>query len=743
MKTNLKLTLSKAWRRCLAIGLIGLAAQPVVAAHQEVWRTVLDYDAGETDVTRFIGEMSNGDFILAGRTSSGATGDILLYRMRADGSLAWTKTLNNDRSDDAVDLVTDPSTGDTYICGSTSVLTPLTPSPQYRTNWYVMKISGADGAAMWGTPYTYDGGFTENESATCIALAMEGGVPKVIVGGSRHATPSVGGRLVKLNGTTGALEQQYDGPVSYFGVATDASGNVFACGRTNHATLNEARVQKFNSALSLQWDKTNGGSGTTNSWTYIDVDPVSGDAIVSGLIINASGNNDIGVARFGTATGTQAWLNLYNGDLTTGNNDSGTGVRVSGDSAYVSGTMRQTGTGADWFLARVVLNGGATSWQKTFSGGTANSGEQVGNFRVKGTKLYVAGHMTPVANRIPVLLELNIADGSTADRTDVTGRPDFLSVPGNKSIIVTSNNDIIFAGDSGNPTGAGVVTRYGPTSPAATAIVSSLNIAGTSPTNQTTVNWTLTFDIAVTGVTASHFTLGGTSTGAAVGTPSTGNGGLTWTVPVTTGTDGTLLLRLDNDTGLSSDVSTTLPFVGETYTVDKTPPDTTISAFPSNPSPFPTASFSFTGSDSGSGLASFQVQLDGAGFASSSSPANYTALANGSHTFQVRAVDAAGNMDPTPASYAWIVDTTPPQILSINRQNPSGQGISATSVTFRVTYSKPVTLNAPATARFAVVPVGGSSITGTVTGVSGSGVTRDVTVSITGGTGEFRLRAVD
>lgn len=273
--------------------------------------------------------------------------------------------------------------------------------------------------------------------------------------------------------------------------------------------------------------------------------------------------------------------------------------------------------------------------------------------------------------------------------------------------------------------------------------VSSLSRANGTPTNSGTVNWTLTFGSAVTGVTASHFTLGGTSTGAAVGTPSTGNGGLTWTVPVTTGTDGTLLLRLDNDTGLSSDVSTTLPFVGETYTVDKTPPDTTIAAFPSNPSPFSTASFSFTGSDSGSGLASFQVQLDGAGFASGSSPANYTALANGSHTFQVRAVDAAGNMDPTPASYAWIVDTTPPQILSINRQNPSGQGISATGVTFRVTYSKPVTLNAPATARFAVVPVGGSSITGTVTGVSGSGVTRDVTVSITGGTGEFRLRAVD
>src|SRR5207342_2826175 len=36
------------------------------------------------------------------------------------------------------------------------------------------------------------------------------------------------------------------------------------------------------------------------------------------------------------------------------------------------------------------------------------------------------------------------------------------------------------------------------------------------------------------------------------------------------------------------------------------------------------------------------------------------ALGAGSHSFDVRATDSAGNTDPTPASYTWTVDLTAP-----------------------------------------------------------------------------------
>jgi hypothetical protein len=58
---------------------------------------------------------------------------------------------------------------------------------------------------------------------------------------------------------------------------------------------------------------------------------------------------------------------------------------------------------------------------------------------------------------------------------------------------------------------------------------------------------------------------------------------------------------------------------------------------------------------------SYECKLDAAVFSACplGGPEEYTGLADGSHTFQVRGVNASGP-DPTAASYTWTVDTTPP-----------------------------------------------------------------------------------
>ncbi|HEV8688024.1 MAG TPA: hypothetical protein VGQ84_12170, partial [Gaiellaceae bacterium] len=112
------------------------------------------------------------------------------------------------------------------------------------------------------------------------------------------------------------------------------------------------------------------------------------------------------------------------------------------------------------------------------------------------------------------------------------------------------------------------------------------------------------------------------------------------------------------------------------WTIDATPPDTTITVAPSGTVTSSDASFEFTSSEAGS---SFRCALDGAAFAACTSPAGYLGLADGTHTFEVRAVDAVGNIDATPARASWTIDTTPPETTILS--GPTGL-VSSNAATF-------------------------------------------------------------
>jgi hypothetical protein len=118
--------------------------------------------------------------------------------------------------------------------------------------------------------------------------------------------------------------------------------------------------------------------------------------------------------------------------------------------------------------------------------------------------------------------------------------------------------------------------------------------------------------------------------------------------------------------------------VSYAWTIDATPPDTSIG--PSKPAALTVATgatFDFSSNEPGS---TFACKLDAGSFAACTTPKTYSALADGSHTFQVQATDTAANTDPTPASYTWTIDTTPP-VTSIGPTTPAGH-TPATSATF-------------------------------------------------------------
>ncbi|WNG51543.1 hypothetical protein F0U60_50985 [Archangium minus] len=104
-----------------------------------------------------------------------------------------------------------------------------------------------------------------------------------------------------------------------------------------------------------------------------------------------------------------------------------------------------------------------------------------------------------------------------------------------------------------------------------------------------------------------------------------------------------------------------------TFTVDTRPPDTNIVSGPSGFTQERDATFEFSSDEQN---VTYECSLDNAEFTPCPSPITFINLAEGPHTLRVRARDAAGNVDDTPASRSFRVTTADLALL--------GSGCSAT-----------------------------------------------------------------
>ena len=128
---------------------------------------------------------------------------------------------------------------------------------------------------------------------------------------------------------------------------------------------------------------------------------------------------------------------------------------------------------------------------------------------------------------------------------------------------------------------------------------------------------------------------------------------------------------------------------GGTVTIritDNDLPDTTIYSGPTGTTTDTGARINFSGTDN-IGVVSYEGRLDGAAFAPVTSPVVLTGLAPGPHTYDVRAVDAAGNVDASPAGLSWTVvavdNTAPtltlPQDFTVEATSPAGALVTYTA----------------------------------------------------------------
>ena len=228
------------------------------------------------------------------------------------------------------------------------------------------------------------------------------------------------------------------------------------------------------------------------------------------------------------------------------------------------------------------------------------------------------------------------------------------------------------------------------TTNAATLTVNSAPTISTQPSNQTVnAGQSVSFSAAASGSPTPTVQWQVSADNGATWSDLSGETATTFTFTAQSGDNGKQYRAIfTNACGTATTNAATLT-VNTLPPPDTTAPDTTIDSQPANPSNSSNASFTFSGTDNVTPAASltFECSLDSAAFAACTSPQNYSGLGDGSHTFQVRAKDAAGNIDATPASYTWTINTAPPPDTTapdtaINSQPANPSNSSSASFTF-------------------------------------------------------------
>jgi hypothetical protein len=222
--------------------------------------------------------------------------------------------------------------------------------------------------------------------------------------------------------------------------------------------------------------------------------------------------------------------------------------------------------------------------------------------------------------------------------------------------------------------------------------VRQTDTAGQLGTSAGTISWTIDDtapdDITITGTPSSPTNLQSatlTMHGLASGTTFDCNiDGAGWQVPcpanpkALTGLaagDHTFAGRqVRNDTHVAGGVATVV------WTVDLTPPATpVIGTQPGTLTKQTAATFGFSGEPG----ATFVCSVDGGGYSACPNPFTIPGpLADGVHTFAVKAVDVAGNLSASAATYSWTVDTTAPAAPVVTQAPPALTNQNTSTIAF-------------------------------------------------------------
>ena len=470
------------------------------------------------------------------------------------------------------------------------------------------------------------------------------------------------------------------------GVAIQADGKIVTAGTTGLQGGGNFGVARFNANGSLDTSFSGDGLITTDFGPASAAEAVAiqsdGDIVVAGAVYNGDPSWDFAIAVYNS-----------NGSLDTGFSSNGLraidfdgsydwarGVAIQADDKIVVGGDANIGGDTDFAVVRLSTSG---SLDSTFSSdGKATTGfgdfEHVNDVAIQTDGKIVAAGYGPVGSNTDFLLARYNTNGSPDFGFNIDGK---LSTPfggGDVAygVALQADGKIVAAGSSydfdtedrdfalaryttsGFPDSSfdsdGKLTTsvYGDSAAADVAIQANGRIVaagfGTAFGEQNfavarfTSTGSLDTSFSLIGVANTNMAFDRDDHGEAVAIQANGK------IVVAGGRPGFGLARY--------------------HAVTDNPPNTVIDSGPSGTTSDSTPTFTFHSTESGSTL---QCSVDTGSFQACTSPRTTSPLADGSHTFRVRAIDSAVQTDSTPATRSFTVDTTPDTFIDTGPSGPT------------------------------------------------------------------------
>ena len=506
------------------------------------------------------------------------------------------------------------------------------------------------------------------------ATGTEGSMPTITAGASATVT------YTSATITTSTGSRTVEG---------DALSTATLIGLTPIAT---ASAPHFSKSITVS---VGGVDDTLPSFAAVGVATPNNSFPTAGFIMDTSGNNltiPLTISSVGSGTKALDKVRLTTSELgggsplsfqTSGSSGSGAGgtwtassvaagqITFDAPSGATAGTViftvsvasvpRLNADGSDSFSMLFISDDAST-------GGTTSGTNSLKRYSLEVTGVSPPGTAARPSTTInPVLTVLNHSLVSATLNSTLTG----IGGAALSSMGSEGSMPAIGAGASGTVPYTGAVTTAttgtatvtgdaaGGSSVTAPQFSKSVTIDGTAPvvtvtapTTATAVKGTGNVDIAWSSTEAGTFSLraGGTdcTSGTEVATGSYTSGSTTTTVAAANLAEGANTIRVCLSDAAGNSGSAITPII----TKDSVVPDTKSLDGSVQGS---TASFSFTSSDS---QPLFECSLDGGAYIACTAPKSYSGLSSGSHTFGVRAVDAVGNVDPTPVTTSFRVSTS-------------------------------------------------------------------------------------